>query len=308
MPAAMAGLAVAGHGIGGHRDDARRSPGGQRPVMRATPRGRPSRHLHVHQHHVVGLALDAPDGLDAVAGEVGAVAHLPQQAQRELLVHDVVLGEQDAQRVARQPCRRPSSAGGRCGRRGVGGEHRHQRVEELALAQRPSVAPNRPIVAGGPRRPSEVKRTSGIVAPIARSRRRARSTPSMPGMCMSTMARSKRAPSASHQQRLPGDSVSRAHDAPSRGLQRQDAGWSRCRRRRAGAAGQRRLDPGEASAARQAARRGARIVKRKVDPVPVPARRPTWCRPSVPLDVALADRQAPARCRRTCAWSTSRPG
>ena len=60
------------------------------------------RHLHVHQHDVVGLPLDRLDGLDAVRREVGAVAHLLQDAQRELLVDDVVLGQQDAQRMARR--------------------------------------------------------------------------------------------------------------------------------------------------------------------------------------------------------------
>ncbi len=44
------------------------------------------------------------DGLDAVASEVGAVAHLLQQTQCQLLVHHVVLGQQDAQRVALSPC------------------------------------------------------------------------------------------------------------------------------------------------------------------------------------------------------------
>jgi hypothetical protein len=66
----------------------------------APPRGRPSRHLHVHQHDIIGLTLDRLDGLDAVRREVGAVAHLLQDAQRELLVHRIVLGQEDAQRMA----------------------------------------------------------------------------------------------------------------------------------------------------------------------------------------------------------------
>jgi len=48
------------------------------------------------------LAFDALDRLAAVAREIGAGAHWLQQAQRELVVHDVVVGPQDAQRVVRR--------------------------------------------------------------------------------------------------------------------------------------------------------------------------------------------------------------
>src|SRR5215472_8292975 len=71
----QAQFAVALHGVGCHRYDAR-------ALARGPPRGDLARglkaihlrHLHVHQHHIVGLASDALYGLDAVAGEVGAVA------------------------------------------------------------------------------------------------------------------------------------------------------------------------------------------------------------------------------------------
>jgi hypothetical protein len=46
------------------------------------------------------VVLFALPSLKTVAGQVGAVAHLPQQAQRQLLVHHVVLGQKDAKRVA----------------------------------------------------------------------------------------------------------------------------------------------------------------------------------------------------------------
>ena len=121
-------------------------------TMRGRSPGRPARadaarrleavhlgHLHVHQHHVVGLALDRLDRLDAVARQVGAVAHLLQQAQRELLVHDVVLGQQDAQRMARGHAgvdlRLAAGAGRRLGD-AVVREQADQRVEQLRLAQR----------------------------------------------------------------------------------------------------------------------------------------------------------------------------
>ena len=99
----QAHLPVALHGVGRHGDDARplRSAG-QRAQMRAR-RLQPVhlRHLHVHQHHVVGLALDRLDGFQAVGGDVRPVAHLREQAQRQLLVDGVVLGQQDAQRMPR---------------------------------------------------------------------------------------------------------------------------------------------------------------------------------------------------------------
>ena len=107
----QARLAVALHRVGGHRDDARALA--VRPSRRDAPRRLEAvhlGHLHVHQHHVVGLARDRLDRLDAVRRQVGAVAHLLQQAQRQLLVHDVVFGEQDAQRMARGRAWRRSSA------------------------------------------------------------------------------------------------------------------------------------------------------------------------------------------------------
>ena len=55
-------------------------------------------HLDVHQHHVVGLALDRIEHLQAVGGDVGAIAQALQQPQHDLLVHRVVLGHEHAQR------------------------------------------------------------------------------------------------------------------------------------------------------------------------------------------------------------------
>ena len=39
-------------------------------------------HHHVHEDEVVGLAVEGFEGFDAVGGDVGAIAHLLEQAER----------------------------------------------------------------------------------------------------------------------------------------------------------------------------------------------------------------------------------
>ena len=81
------------------------------------------------------MALDRFDRLHPVRREVGAVAELLQQSQCELLVHHVVLGEQNAQRVARGHAGIHARLARR--RRSVGDlvqQQTHQRVEKLRLA------------------------------------------------------------------------------------------------------------------------------------------------------------------------------
>ena len=58
------------------------------------------RHHDVHEDQVVGLAVQRGERFDAVGGEVGAVAHLLEQAEGDLLVDDVVVAQQHAQRQA----------------------------------------------------------------------------------------------------------------------------------------------------------------------------------------------------------------
>ena len=96
-------LAVAFHRVRGHRHDprsgvarpARRGSGGSPPARRARASGRPSGRRRRRVRSMRG------DRLQAVAGDVGAIAHPLEQPERELLVHRVVLGQQDAQRMAR---------------------------------------------------------------------------------------------------------------------------------------------------------------------------------------------------------------
>ena len=57
-------------------------------------------HLDVHQDDVVVGRSEGVDSLQAVARDLGRVAHVSQQPQCELLVDRVVLGEKDPQRVS----------------------------------------------------------------------------------------------------------------------------------------------------------------------------------------------------------------
>ena len=95
-------LAIALHRLGGHRDDPRPLAGP--PAFEDAARGLDAvhlRHLHVAEQQVVRLPFERLDRLDAVAGDVGAVAQLLQHPQRQGLVHGVVLGQQDPERMLR---------------------------------------------------------------------------------------------------------------------------------------------------------------------------------------------------------------
>jgi len=89
------------HGVGGHGDDVgsfRRGEAGTNTVGRfeAIHFG----HLDVHEDKVVFLAFDGLDGFEAVGGKVGVIAELLEDAKGDLLVDDVVFGDQDFQRKA----------------------------------------------------------------------------------------------------------------------------------------------------------------------------------------------------------------
>lgn len=91
-----AGLAVADEGVGGEGDDVGGGAGGGMGAevaggFEAVHLG----HLDVHEDDVVGLALDGGEDLEAVGGEVGAVAEAGEHVEGDLLVHDVIFGEED---------------------------------------------------------------------------------------------------------------------------------------------------------------------------------------------------------------------
>ena len=92
------------------------------------------RHLDVHEHDVVRTALERLDRLDPVRRDVGAVAEPLEQAERHLLVHRVVFGEQDPQRRPRTLSVRHGldlllAGPARC-------EQLHERVVELRRLER----------------------------------------------------------------------------------------------------------------------------------------------------------------------------
>ena len=105
-PGGQEPLAITLHRLGGHRHD-------PRPRIRGPPLDDPARrldavhlgHLDIGEQQIVGLPLERLERLDPVPGHVGSIAELLEQPERELLVHHVVLGQQDPQRVPRAELR-----------------------------------------------------------------------------------------------------------------------------------------------------------------------------------------------------------
>ena len=89
-------LAVAFHGVRGHRDDGQ--VGTRRAFGRADQAGRlePAhlRHLHVHQHDVEVLSLERRERFASVGGDRHGVAAPLEQAGGQPLVDQIVLGQQ----------------------------------------------------------------------------------------------------------------------------------------------------------------------------------------------------------------------
>ncbi len=156
-----AAVALGGHGRRGHGDD--------RSVVVALPaadlRGRlvpvhPG-HLAVHQHDVVGVAVQGLQGGDTVADDVGDVAQPLDEGGGHPLVHLVVLDDEDPPAGAgrggrRRRVRRTAGAviagahGERLEQRGPPGRLGHPAVEPVGPAC-PTSAPagSVPACAGG---------------------------------------------------------------------------------------------------------------------------------------------------------------
>ena len=133
-------LAIALHGVGGHGDDAWTAPAASTARECAAVASRPSisgicTSINTTSY---GCRSSARDRLQPIARHVRAVAELRQQAQGELLVDGVVLGEQDAQRATLGQLRAGRGTEPLSRRRGV---HRlllrtdfEQCVEQVAMA------------------------------------------------------------------------------------------------------------------------------------------------------------------------------
>ena len=100
MPAARHRLAVALHRVRGHRHDPDRTVGPAGADLAGCLEPVELGHLDVHEHDVILGSLEGCDGLEPVGRHVGRVAHPLEQPKRELLVHGVVLGQQDSERMA----------------------------------------------------------------------------------------------------------------------------------------------------------------------------------------------------------------
>ena len=55
-------------------------------------------HLEIHEHEIVGAAFEGGEDFEAVGDGVGVVAEALEEAEGDLLVHGVVLGEKDVER------------------------------------------------------------------------------------------------------------------------------------------------------------------------------------------------------------------
>ena len=120
----QAAVAVAGHGVGGEGNDAGLPVGWQRA---ADADGRFNtvefRHLEVHEDELIGALGDGLDGFEPVGDGVGFVAETFEEAQGDLLIDGVVLGEEhgegeffrEVERVGFLPCGGGRAGGGKKG-------------------------------------------------------------------------------------------------------------------------------------------------------------------------------------------------
>ena len=93
-----ADLLVALHGIGSHGDDRHAVVEHAGLRIADLARGRQAiqlRHLHVHQHQVIGDSAKSLDGFQAVGGHFDPHPQFLENAHRHLLVGDVVLGHEN---------------------------------------------------------------------------------------------------------------------------------------------------------------------------------------------------------------------
>ncbi len=88
-------LAICRQCVGGHGDDGQVL---EAPVGPEDARGRHSvhhRHLHIHQHGVVIVLLDQPDGLLAILGQIHEHVGVLELAHGHFLIDLVVLDQKD---------------------------------------------------------------------------------------------------------------------------------------------------------------------------------------------------------------------
>ena len=295
-------LAVALHRVGGHRDDARalaRRPSARMMLPRrfeAVHLG----HLHVHQHHVVGLAL-APTrpprcrstrGRRGSPSAAGGAARASGSRRCPRPAGCAADGAPPSSgRAAASPAPRRRSA------RRLVREQADQRVEQLRLADRLGEVGGEQRVGVAGLAPAErAEQHQRQRGPARADAARQRDAVHLRHVHVEDREVERARPASSQRSASAGDSVSRDVHAPLAGLQREHAPVggvvvddqhalalrARAARRRSRA---RRL--GGSSAI------GATIVKKNVEPLPGPSLS-THMRAAHQLGEALADRQAEA--------------
>ena len=90
-------FAVAGHGIGGHRDNGQSGQRGIFPDIARRLQAVHIRHLYIHQYRIEFLLLCCPHCFDAVMGGTDLYPGLRQQRGRQLPVEFVILHQQNTQ-------------------------------------------------------------------------------------------------------------------------------------------------------------------------------------------------------------------
>ena len=268
-----------------------RSAGGQRRSDAA--RGLEAvhlRHLHVHQHHVVGLALDRLDRLDAVAtrgrrGSPSAAAGAARASGSRRCPRRAGCAAGGARPCSGSSCGFAGAPARPCGAASCA-EQADQRVEQLRLAHRLGEVGAEQRLRSSPasRRPSELNSTSGSVGRRCADALRERDAVHLRHVHVEDREVERLARRRASAAPPPATRWRAAAMPHLRGLQRRArGGWWRCRRRPA------RACPASSGCAPTKSRRraggssasGASIVKWKVEPLPGPvALAPTCARPS----------------------------
>jgi len=89
-------FAFTAHGIGGHGDDAHGGAVGAGADAAGRLVAVEFGHLAIHEDKVVGADVERGEDLESVAGDIGLVTDVVEEAEGDLLVDDVIFSQEDA--------------------------------------------------------------------------------------------------------------------------------------------------------------------------------------------------------------------